>query len=44
MHSKTTKDQVAWCLKKAREALDDYDAVTATNYIELAQQWLAKGG
>jgi len=41
MHS---KEQVAWCLKKLQEALDDYDLVAAKNYLELAQQWLDNGG
>ena len=41
MQSKSNTEQVAWCLKKAKEALADYDAVEANNYIELAQQWLA---
>lgn len=28
-----------WCLKKALEALREYDAATATDYVEMASIW-----
>lgn len=33
------KEQISWCLLKAKEALKDYDAKTAMDYIELAAGW-----
>lgn len=34
---------VKWCLRKAREALKDYDAKSAADYIEMAELWLSMG-
>lgn len=35
----SNKEQIEWCLKKALEALKDYDAAGATAYVEMARQW-----
>lgn len=32
-----------WCMKKALEALKDYDAKSATDYIQMALMWQARG-
>lgn len=40
----TPQERVAWCHDKMKEALADYDLDTASNYLELAEQWLSKIG
>lgn len=32
-----------WCMQKALEALKDYDAKSATDYIGLALMWQRQG-
>jgi len=35
----SSKEQVEWCLQRALEALKDYDAASATKYVEMAVMW-----
>jgi hypothetical protein len=37
-----SKERVAWCHKKMKAAIADYDMATANDYLDMAQQWLAK--
>lgn len=32
-----------WCLRKALEAINDYDLKEAKNYVELALMWQRQG-
>lgn len=38
-----TERNSTWCMKKALEAIKDYDAAAAKNYIELAMMWQRQG-
>ncbi len=40
--SMDNKERVQWCLKKAKEALADYNQQEANEYLELAEMWLRK--
>ncbi|APD19627.1 hypothetical protein HOR40_gp14 [Pectobacterium phage PP74] len=36
------RENVEWCIKKAEEAMRDYNQPAALDYMEMAKLWLSR--